>query len=92
MSKKTNTLLFILGATAFNILTTIIFLIALSVLFYVYIAPALPPEAAEWGFLVMFVAAIVCSFFLYKIILKQVMKKVDFEKHFDPIFGPRRRK
>jgi hypothetical protein len=28
---------------------------------------------------------------LYRVILKRVMKKVDMEKHFDPIFGGRRR-
>jgi len=92
MSKKTNTLWFILGATAFNILTTLIFFVLLLVIYARTILPMLPEETGAWGFPVIFIGAIVLSFFLYKIILKQVMKKYDFEKYFDPIFGPRRRK
>ena len=92
MSKKTNTLWFILGATAFNILTTLIFFILLLVLMTVLLQPYLSETVYGWGFLVCFVGGIAISFLLYKIILKQVMKKYDFEKYFDPIFGPRRRK
>jgi tellurite resistance protein TehA-like permease len=91
MSKKTNTLLFILGATVFNILLTIICFLLLFVLFIRFIYPYLPESAAQWGFPVIFIGAIAISFVLYRIILKEVMKKVDFEKHFDPIFGRRRK-
>ena len=92
MSKKTNTLWFVLGATAFNILTTMIFFILLLMIYARFLIPYLPESAAAWGFPVIFIGAIVLSFFLYKIILKQVMKKYDLEKYLDPIFGPRRRK
>jgi hypothetical protein len=89
MSKKSNTLLFVLGATVFNILVTIVVFLVLLVLYARLPLDGLGENAA-WGFPVIFIAAIVLSFFIYRIILKQVMKKVDMEKHFDPIFGPRR--
>jgi hypothetical protein len=90
VSKKSNTLLFILGATVFNVLTTIVFLLILLALYLRLIAPLLPPETAGWGFPVIFIASFVLSFLLYRLILKQVMKKVAMEKYFDPIFGGRR--
>jgi hypothetical protein len=90
MSKKTNTLFFILGATVFNILTTVVFLLILLVLYARMLAPLLPQDSAGWGFPVIFIASFALSFVLYRFILKQVMKKVDMEKYFDPIFGGRR--
>lgn len=91
MSKKSNTLWFILGATAFNILTTLIFFILLFVV-YARFVQYLPEAVAPYGMIVIFIGAIALSFVLYRVVLKQVMKKYDFEKYFDPIFGPRRRK
>ena len=91
MSKKTNTLWFILGATVFNILTTIICFLLLLVVYARFFLPSLPETAAAWGFPIIFIGAIVLSFFLYRYILKLIMKKVDIEKHFDPIFGRRRK-
>jgi uncharacterized membrane protein (DUF485 family) len=90
MSKKSNTLLFILGATVFNVLTTIVFLLILLVFYARLLAPLLPGESAGWGFPVIFILSFVLSFILYRLILKQVMKKIEMEKYFDPIFGARR--
>ena len=88
MSKKTNTLWFILGATAFNILTTLICFILLLVVFG---RLNLPESAAGWGLAISFIGGIALSFVLYRFILKQIMKKIDMEKYFDPIFGRRRK-
>jgi hypothetical protein len=90
MSKKTNTLLFILAATVFNILVTIVAFLALLFLFTLVIMPRLPEDAAAWAIPVIFIGAIALSFVVYRVILKFLMKKVDIEKHFDPIFGRRR--
>ena len=92
MSKKSNTLWFILGATAFNILLTLICIALLLVLYATVLSPHLPEEAASWALIVSFIGGIALAFVIYRFILKQVMKKVDFEQHFDPIFGRRRRK
>jgi hypothetical protein len=92
MSKKTNTLWFILGATAFNILTTIICAVLLFVLYGQILRYFPVSEAAiGWGIPVIIIGAIVLSFFLYRFVLKLIIKKVDLEKYFDPIFGRRKK-
>jgi hypothetical protein len=89
MSKRTNTLLFILGATVFNILLYIICL-ALLLVIYARLIGLLPEAAQSWGIIVILILPIVISFLLYRLILKVVIKKVNVEKYFDPLFGPRR--
>jgi phosphoglycerol transferase MdoB-like AlkP superfamily enzyme len=89
MSKQTNTWLFILGATVFNILITIISFVILLVIYAKFIANSIPEEGRAWGFIVIFIAAIALSFVLYRVILKQLLKRFDAEKYFDPIFGRR---
>ncbi|MDR2080093.1 MAG: leader peptide processing enzyme [Treponema sp.] len=90
MSKKTNTLWFILGATVFNILVTIVSFVVLFILFVRILAPILPESAVAWSFPIIFIGAIALSFIIYRIIVKQLLKKINVEKYFDPIFGPRR--
>ncbi|MDR1900993.1 MAG: leader peptide processing enzyme [Treponema sp.] len=90
MSKKTNTLLFILGATVFNVLVTIICFVALLLVYVRLFVPHIPENGQGWGFPIIFIGAIALSFVIYRLILKKLMKKIDMEKHFDPIFGPRR--
>ncbi|GHV41336.1 hypothetical protein AGMMS49546_17000 [Spirochaetia bacterium] len=90
MSKKTNTWVFILCATVFNILITIISFLVLLVLYARFIINMIPEEGAAWGFPIIFIAAIALSFLVYRIILKQLLKRVDVEKYFDPIFGKKR--
>jgi phosphoglycerol transferase MdoB-like AlkP superfamily enzyme len=90
MNKKTNTILFILGATVFNLLITLILLVLLLVLYGRFLAPTLPETIAPWGFPVLFVVSIVLSFVIYRLALKYFMKKVNMEKYFSPIFGARR--
>jgi hypothetical protein len=90
MSKKTNTLLFILGATFFNIIITVVCFTVLLVLYARFMAPLLPEAGRSWGFPVIFIAAIALSFVIYRVVLKQIMKKIAVEKYFDPIFGSRR--
>ncbi|MDR2376966.1 MAG: leader peptide processing enzyme [Treponema sp.] len=89
MSKRTNTLLFILGATVFNILLYIICFLLLFVI-YAKIVGFLPESVQPWGLVIILILPIVASFILYRLILKVVIKKVDVEKYFDPLFGPRR--
>jgi hypothetical protein len=89
MSKKTNTLLFILGGTVFNVLITVVFFIILFALYGRFLFPMLPEDSAAWALPVIFVASIAASFFVYRQAVKMVTKKIDMEKHFDPIFGRR---
>jgi hypothetical protein len=94
MSKKTNTLLFILAATVFNILVTIASFLALLLFFTFVIMPGLPEPAASntagWVIPAIFIGAIAISFAVYRLVLKFFMKKVNIDQYFDPIFGSRR--
>jgi len=86
MNKKLNTVLFVLGATVFNVLTTII---SFGLLIFIYIRllyNLIPQQYASWGFSIIFIASLVVSFVVYRNLLKYLMKKVDVEKYFDPIF------
>jgi phosphoglycerol transferase MdoB-like AlkP superfamily enzyme len=86
MNKKVNTLLFILGATLFNVLVTLLILAAF-VLFYFKIVMVLIPEVSPPLVLFLFfIAALAVSFLIYRCAVKQIINKVDLEKYFDPIF------
>jgi hypothetical protein len=90
MGKKTNTLLFILGATIFNILIIVVSFLALLLLFAKFLEPVLPKTAAAWALPVIFIGSVVLSFVSYRIVLKLLMKRIDVDKHFSPLFKPRR--
>ena len=89
MSKKTNTLLFILGGTVYNIIVTIVCFLVLMVIYSRFLYPVFPESSTAWILPVIFLASIVASFFVYRLTIKFIMKKVDIEKYFDPIFGRR---
>jgi hypothetical protein len=89
MSKKTNTLLFILIASVANILLTVVSFFILYLPYALWIAPRLPPSSVLWILALMFLLALVISFIVYQALLKLFMKKVDVRKHFDPLVkGP----
>ena len=91
MSKKTNTLLFILGATVFNVLATLIIFFGLFILYARFFVPIMSEQSMTWGFTIIFIGSIIFTFLLYRFILKLLMKKIDFDKYFDPIFGSRKK-
>ena len=86
MNKKVNTALFILGATLFNIIVVIISFLLFYFLYAKFIMGLIPNSDNSWAFNIIFIASIVVSFFAYRIVLKFLLKKVDIEKYFDPIF------
>jgi hypothetical protein len=89
MNKKVNTLLFILAATLFNIIVSILSFLAFLLLYSRLIAPLLQGSGQEWSFVLILLAAIAASIFVYRIVLKFLLKKVDVEKYFDPLFVKR---
>jgi hypothetical protein len=89
MNKKANTLLFILGATLFNILVAVISFFALTVLYVKFIMPLIPETGQSWGFTMIFLAAIAISFLVYRYVLRYLLTKVNVEKYFDPLFVKR---
>jgi hypothetical protein len=86
MNKKVNTLLFILGATAFNIIVTILCFIGFTVLYVQFIMQIVPEANRSWGFTIVFLASLAVAFLVYRWLLKYLLTKVDIEKYFDPIF------
>jgi hypothetical protein len=92
MNKKVNTLLFVLGATVFNILTTIVVFFTLFLLYVRFAAASLPESTAGAAVSVFFILALAGSFFIYHKTLKVITKKIDMDKYFDPIFRLSRRR
>ena len=88
MNKKTNSLIFMLVATAVNILLLCVFFI-LGLIVLNLIAAVLPDDSSIIAILmvVMFVGVIVLSFFVYSKLAKWVIKKFDLEEKLDPIFS-----
>jgi hypothetical protein len=91
MNKKANTLLFVLGATVFNIFITLLSFVLLTLLYVKFIIRIVPESIRGLVLAFLFVAAIVASFLVYRVVLKILIKKVEIEKHFDPIFTRRRK-
>jgi len=91
MNKKMNTALFIVGATVANILLMIILII----IGFAGVSALLPqktnPRFASILFLLVFLASIAGSFFIYHKVIQLISKRIDMEKYFHPIFKPRRR-
>jgi len=90
MNKKVNTALFILGATVFNIILTVLSFLLLLILYAKVFMKILPQGAQAWSFPLIFIAAIAISFFVYKFVLGILIKKVNVEKYFDPLINTNR--
>jgi len=92
MNKRINTLLFVLGATVFNIVITIISFIGLMFLYVKLIMPLTSEESQPWGFVIVFIASVAVSFIVYRFLSKFLLKKIDVGKYFDPLFAKRYKK
>jgi len=86
MNKKVNTLLFVLGATVYNILVAIISFVILMLLYIRFVIAAIPEANHSWGFTLIFILSMVISFISYRMLFKYLLTKIDAEKYFDPIF------
>jgi len=91
MNKKVNTVLFILGATIFNIIITVLSFLLLLILNANILMKILPQGSQAWSFPLIFIAAIAISFFVYKLMLGILVKKINVEKYFDPLIKTRYR-
>ena len=86
MDKKVNTILFILAGTLFNVIVAVACFILLFILFVNFIVDAVPEDARVWVLVFFFIASIAASFFAYRGLINFLIKKVDVEKYFDPLF------
>jgi len=92
MNKRINTLLFVLGATVFNIIIAILSFIGLTILYVKLIMPLAPEANHSWGFSIIFLVSIVVSFVVYRYTLKYLLKKIDTDKYFSPLFARKYKK
>lgn len=89
MSKKTNTVLFMLVATLVNIIIMIILFIVGFVLIGQFVNPEDTTAASIWT-MVVFVVAIGGSFFIYNLLVKAINKKFQLDDKLAPLWKSRR--
>lgn len=91
MNKKANTVLFILGATVFNlILITLLMLLSL-VLISVIFRNSLGATTLSILLMVLFIGSIAATFLIYRWVLNLISRKFDLEKYLLPLFKRRKR-
>jgi len=91
-NKKFNTLLFFVAATLVNVLLTIVLALAVFLPYAVLVGPHVPGAVNLLAVVVILVGAMAGSFPLYRLLVEGLRKKIDFEKVFDPIVRPKRRR
>ncbi len=88
MSKKTNSIIFMAGATVLNMVLLFLFL-----LLGIIILGLLPIESANVysiGIILVFLLSIVLSFLTYSKLVKWATARFGLEEKLDPIFTPKR--
>ncbi|MEE9306679.1 MAG: hypothetical protein V3V57_04010 [Spirochaetia bacterium] len=86
MNKKANTVLFLLGATVFNLLIMFLLIVIFLVLISAIFRDSLNPNVLSILMIVVFVGSIAASFFIYGRVVKWLSRKIDMEKYFLPLF------
>ncbi|UCF97820.1 MAG: hypothetical protein JSV89_22050 [Spirochaetaceae bacterium] len=86
MNKKVNTVLFLLGATVFNLLIMFLLIVLFLVLISAVFRDSLNPNVLSILMIVVFIGSIAASFFIYGRVVKWLSRKIDMEKYFLPLF------
>jgi len=92
MNKRMNTVLFLIGGTVFNIIVTIVCFLLFLLVYSNFLYGRVSESVAAWALPLFFAGAIAASFFIYRLAIKMLMKKIDMEKYFDPIFARKQRR
>jgi hypothetical protein len=82
MTKKTRTVLFMIGATLLNIVLTAVLFVGFLALYSVTLGQILKTPSAGLAIGVSFMLAIIASSVIYKKILELLRKRIDFEATF----------
>jgi len=90
VNKKTNTILFMLGATLVNVILMIAIFVLLFWLYGRFIAQSVSPQVTSYVMIGIFVASIALTYFLYHRIVKWISSKWNLDDYFDPIFKRRK--
>ena len=91
MNKKLNMFFFILGATLFNIIVTVGVFSILLTAYTNLLMRRLPEGVHAWAIPLFFITSIAISFIVYRLTLNLLLRKIDMERYFAPIFNSRRR-
>jgi hypothetical protein len=86
MNKKVNTVLFLLGATVFNLLIMFLLIVLFLVLISAIFRDSLNPNVLSILMILVFVGSIAAAFFIYGRVVKWLSRKIDMEKYFLPLF------
>lgn len=86
MNKKVNTVLFLLGATVFNLLIMFLLIVLFLILISAIFRDSLNPNVLSILMIVVFVGSIAAAFFIYGRVVKWLSRKIDMEKYFLPLF------
>jgi len=90
MNKRTNTVLFLIGATVFNLLVMFALIVLTLALIGAIFRDRLSANLMSILMVVIFVGSIAASFLIYSRLIKWLSRKVDMEKYFMPIFKRKR--
>ena len=90
MNKKVNTVLFLLGATVFNLLVMFLLIVLFLVLISAIFRDSLNPNVLSILMIVVFIGSIAASFFIYGRVVKWLSRKIDMDKYFMPLFRRKR--
>lgn len=88
MTKGSSTLLFLLAATAANVVSTALIFAALLALYAITLAKVLPPDAVGWAVTISFVGAMAGSALLYRFAIRKAREKWNL----DAFLGPDRKR
>jgi hypothetical protein len=86
MNKKANTVLFLLGATVFNLLLMFLLIVIFLVLISAIFKDSLSPNILSILMIVVFIGSIAASFFIYGRVVKWLSRKIEMDKYFIPLF------
>lgn len=89
MNKKANTILFMIAATALNVVMMVVIFLVL-VMLYAWIVPSgFSSQVGQIIGIVLFLGSIALTYFIYHRLVKWMSKKWNLDDYFDPIFGKR---
>lgn len=91
MTNRERTVLFVIGATIFNLVSTILITVAIFLAYVLTIARLSPPQGVALPLGLSFILGIILSNLLYKRILVLLGRKINLEEKFGVISRQKRR-
>ena len=86
MNKKFNTVLFMIGATFYNLLVMAIIIVVPFIIILLVFKNSLTSSSITFIVMVLFVVALGGGFFIYRYTMKKIAEKVNMDKYFEPLF------